>query len=393
MAQAVRRVHILGAGAVGLLHAAHLAQSVAAAGKTAVTLLLREPSKSAFLAGGSLASVVEQTGVPSQQHKPHLHLQDVRFDCQDSAPPADTSGTQRSEPISTLIVTTRAHQTWPALLPLIPRLSSRPTILLLQNGVLGTLRTVQERLPSIRPDIQPTFLLGLTTHGVTRSAGNPFQVQHVGFGHTVIGRASRPLSSLGHSAELGHGGEPDEAQDVLDMLGSAWSHLAVSVVPSDRLQAQLVLKLVVNSCLNPVVALLGCPNGGLFTLTSAASVPTTSSSSSSSSSADLGTEGIAIVQSLCDEIAPLALPLITPHEPHISNAQALAAVVLDVARKTAANRNSMLVDLAAGRETEIDFLNGFVVGLAAQQGRPMPLHAMLARLVRLRSALGKTPTP
>ncbi|MDB5091995.1 MAG: 2-dehydropantoate 2-reductase, partial [Candidatus Eremiobacteraeota bacterium] len=54
------------------------------------------------------------------------------------------------------------------------------------------------------------------------------------------------------------------------------------------------------------------------------------------------------------------------------------------ARATAANRNSMLQDLDAGRPSEIEAIAGAIVRSAADHGIAVPLtHAML-RLVRAR---------
>ncbi|MHC4392658.1 MAG: ketopantoate reductase family protein [Planctomycetota bacterium] len=58
-----------------------------------------------------------------------------------------------------------------------------------------------------------------------------------------------------------------------------------------------------------------------------------------------------------------------------------------VARATAENRSSMLQDLAAGRRTEVDALNGAVVKRARALGIPAPWNHMLVRLVRAREEL------
>ena len=49
-------------------------------------------------------------------------------------------------------------------------------------------------------------------------------------------------------------------------------------------------------------------------------------------------------------------------------------------------RSSMADDLARGRPTEVDFLNGEVVRLAAQLGRPAPVNARMVELVRAAEA-------
>jgi 2-dehydropantoate 2-reductase len=55
---------------------------------------------------------------------------------------------------------------------------------------------------------------------------------------------------------------------------------------------------------------------------------------------------------------------------------------LKIQKIDARARSSMYDDIAAGRETEIDFLNGEVVRLAAQVGRKAPVNGMIHALVK-----------
>jgi 2-dehydropantoate 2-reductase len=51
-------------------------------------------------------------------------------------------------------------------------------------------------------------------------------------------------------------------------------------------------------------------------------------------------------------------------------------------------RSSMWEDLAAGRKTEVDYLNGAVVRLAASAGRPAPANQAVVELVHAAEASG-----
>ena len=55
----------------------------------------------------------------------------------------------------------------------------------------------------------------------------------------------------------------------------------------------------------------------------------------------------------------------------------LPATAAEVARRTAANRSSMLQDVLARRRTEIDFINGFLCRQADAAGIPCPLNRAL----------------
>jgi 2-dehydropantoate 2-reductase len=59
-------------------------------------------------------------------------------------------------------------------------------------------------------------------------------------------------------------------------------------------------------------------------------------------------------------------------------------MVLKVQKIDAQARSSMADDLLAGRETEIDFLNGEVVKLAAKLGREAPVNAAIVSLIKQR---------
>ena len=59
---------------------------------------------------------------------------------------------------------------------------------------------------------------------------------------------------------------------------------------------------------------------------------------------------------------------------------------LKVQKIDPAGRGSMADDFAAGRPTEIDYLNGEVVRLAASLGREAPVNEAIVELVKLAEA-------
>jgi 2-dehydropantoate 2-reductase len=118
-------------------------------------------------------------------------------------------------------------------------------------------------------------------------------------------------------------------------------------------------KLVVNSAINPLTALLGVRNGELLEIPAAR----------------------AYLQQTADETARIAeaIGLILPFDDPVK-------ITEDVARRTAANVSSMLQDLRRGAPTEIQAINGAVVREAAPVGLHAPHNQQLVRWIQRRVA-------
>jgi 2-dehydropantoate 2-reductase len=197
--------------------------------------------------------------------------------------------------------------------------------LTLQNG-LGNLECLQERLGKERA------ALGVTTLGATLLA--PGRVRAGGDGPIYLTAHSRleALANLLRRAGLA-------VETIEDVDGVAWG------------------KLVVNAAINPVTALLRVPNGELLNAARAGAWEV-------ASEAAVEAAAVAAARGFCLPFADAA------------------AQVGEVARRTAANRSSMLQDVERGRPTEIDAINGAVVREADRLGIPAPVNRILWKLVR-----------
>ncbi len=126
----------------------------------------------------------------------------------------------------------------------------------------------------------------------------------------------------------------------------------VDIVPDTK--ALLWGKLVVNAAINPLTALLRVPNGELLKRPTARLVMSA-----------LAREAAAVAAA-----GGVKLPFADP-----------VTAVEDVARRTAANRSSMLQDVKRGARTEIDAICGVVARAAQAHGVPAPVNWTMWRLV------------
>lgn len=137
------------------------------------------------------------------------------------------------------------------------------------------------------------------------------------------------------------------------------AHFQVEVVADA--QSLVWGKLVVNTAINPLTALLRVPNGELLKRPSAR----------------------VMMKALADETAAVAsaqrvrLPFSNPSEAAES-----------VARKTAANHSSMFQDVRRGAPTEIDAICGAVARAGKRRGVPTPVNRVCWQLVQAIAARG-----
>jgi len=174
--------------------------------------------------------------------------------------------------------------------------------------------------------------------GVVTAGGNlvaPGHARAGGPGQVILGRAPETAARLA---------------DVAALLARA----GLDVVVRDDIDAVVWLKLAVNCAINPLAALHGLPNGGLL------------------DDADLS----ATLAAAAREVGAVAAArgIVLGADP--------AAYALDVARRTAANRSSMLQDVQRGAPTEVEAINGAVVREGARLGVPTPINARLLEAVR-----------
>jgi len=211
-----------------------------------------------------------------------------------------------------ILVTTKAYQVHNGLSPLLDNITA--PIILLHNG-MGAVETL-----SLKASQQ--VMLATTTHGALLVKE---QLTHTGLGKTIIGNY----------------------QKISPAQLAQWQHLLQDCLPHvethNNITQPLLLKLAINCVINPLTAIAQCKNGEL-------------------TKPEFQTQISAIV----DELHPVIF--------HLDNtwpytASALTSIIIDVATATAENYSSMAQDVKYKRQTEIDFINGYIV----QQGQRLGL--------------------
>jgi 2-dehydropantoate 2-reductase len=232
-------------------------------------------------------------------------------------------------PCDLTIMAVKAYQTEAAARALPTLMSQGGLALTLQNG-LGNLEVMARMAGPWR------LLAGVGLLGVTRQ--DEGRIIYAGRGAIYIGV---PAGSQVTGAEVAA---------VVDLFRQA----GLECQAREDIEAVLWEKLVINVGINPITALLRVPNGALLELPPAWEVAVAAAG-----------EAQAVAR---------AAGLTLSGDP--------AARLAQVCTATAANRSSMLQDILAGKQTEIEALNAQVAARGQALGVPTPFNDLLTRLLR-----------
>ena len=163
------------------------------------------------------------------------------------------------------------------------------------------------------------------------------------------------LLGPGRVRQVGEGQLSLEAHPKLEPLAEMLIRAGFQVNIVSEADSLIWGKLVINSAINPLSALLRLTNGELLEHPMRRLLL-----------ADLARETAAVAAAI-----GIKLPFPDP---------VLAAE--DVARRTSSNRSSMLQDVLRGAPTEIDAISGAIVALGMSLGVPIPYNSCMARLVQ-----------
>ncbi|MNQ85115.1 2-dehydropantoate 2-reductase [compost metagenome] len=311
-------IMIIGAGSLGLLFASKIAPFC-----EQITVVTRTVEQAETLAQQGIlldgvASSTTQTGAP-------ITFNSYQKDEMET-------GYTAEHPIDYIFLMVKQTAITAELVHYIRTQMTKNTFLVcFQNGVGHELKLGQV----IQTD---RLLFAVTTEGAKRNG--PTSVSHTGHGITYIGG----LAST-------HAIEEDSRHFLLiyrlELAG-------VHAVLSKNMEVRIWNKLVINSVINPLTAIFRVPNGELL-----------SSEWTRSLMQDLYQEALSLAA---------AKGIQLPDE--------LWSTILEVCQATSANHSSMLQDIEASRQTEIDYLNGRLVDMGQEIGLELPLHRMMYKMIK-----------
>ena len=200
----------------------------------------------------------------------------------------------------------------------------------------------------------------MISHGLY--SPSTFSIIHAGRGNVLIGVAPTPESSNVGGAETDEEKLPQTSRYLLQQILEAPVLSGQKISTAELLQAQFE-KLVINAVINPLTVVFGCLNGEL-------------------SEQPYFERWMRILLYEASSIL-ISLPELRGNSDSTKRfwPARLENMVLHVAKMTAENQSSMLQDVRAGRETEIDYINGYLVARGDQLGLNCEYHRALIEMI------------
>lgn len=206
---------------------------------------------------------------------------------------------------------------------------------------------------------RPSYLTGIFNHGVY--AKSQFSSVHIGLASAFLGPARSSASQDGQSPT-----------SVLAEKIICCPELNASYMSSQEILHVQLQKLAVNAVINPLTAIFNCFNGEIF----------------QSAAKRL------LIDRVIAEISAVILSILasdrTPLDPEVQrrfSPEQLTNVVYGIGEQTSKNISSMRQDVLAGRRTEIDYINGYIVGRGNAFGIPCPINAKIVAFVKEKRSL------
>jgi len=230
--------------------------------------------------------------------------------------------------VDLLIVTVKSYDTESAIDQAKQIIHNKTVVLSLQNG-LDNIKAIEHVVD------RRQIIVGVTTHGAFFS--KPGCIKHTGVGKTILGELD------------------GETSERIKNIENVFNKSGIETVVSKNIIEDMWVKAVVNSCINPITAFFGCSNGYLLENSLLEK----------------------IVEKVCLESTNVA----NAYGMNLSR-QIMIKKTKEVIRETSENYSSMIQSVRKGRKTEIDSINGVLVGIGRTYDVDVSLNEILVSLVK-----------
>ncbi len=225
---------------------------------------------------------------------------------------------------SLILIMVKSYSTEKLMEEIAPYIDSRVVMVSLQNG-LGNREIMEKYLNSAR------ILMGTTTVGATKTS--PQEVRIIGLGEVMV----------------------EQKPEYSSIIEKTFASSGLEITVSPDAEKILFEKAILNSAINCLGALYSLKNGELLS----------------------NPHCLSIMDNIIDEIT--SLPEVARMGIGISYMKEKTRAVC---QNTAENRCSMLQDMDNGRPTEIDFINGYFLKIAARAGMELPMNSTMVNEIK-----------
>ena len=264
-----------------------------------------------------------------------------------------------------LIVTTRAAATAGAIKQFAHRLNSESSILFLQNGI-GVLDEINQ-ICFPDPSSRPQYLVGVNSHGLKRQ-GMFFDVKHTREGSIALGTMPQPFFSGIEHQPTSLISESQASQYLIRTMTRTPVLVCGRYRPTDLFQLQLD-KLAIDSVVGPLTALLDVRSGVFnesFRLTRVLRL---------------------LLAETCHVMRNMPELKNVPNVNMRFDTARVETKLWEYTRYNAENDSFMLQDLRATHQTEIKYVNGYIIKRGEQLGMFCIMNYMLMQLVHAKCSL------
>lgn len=203
------------------------------------------------------------------------------------------------------------------------------------NTMLLSLQNGLDNLEKIERFVDKSHLLaGVSMYGAILS--KPGEIVHTGIGDTILGEVNGQRSKR------------------LETVVRIFSEAGIETKISDEIGKEIWMKVIINSSINPITAVLKCENGYLL------ENPLLEH----------------IVERVCTESTAIAAS-----EGIMVSQSEMISKTKEVIRDTAQNYSSMLQSVQQGKKTEIDSINGRLTRIGMNHNIDVSLNRILTELI------------